>query len=214
MIPRNEIVSVNIDTATRELLVDTFTGTGRSKVIVYRDDIDTILGYIHVSELFDPSVNWKERIKPVLYAPENLMANVMMRRLLSQKRSIAIVIDEFGGTAGMLTLEDLMEEICGNIEDEHDDSRLTAREVEPGIYDFSARCEIADINERFDLEIPEDDSYQTLAGYILHTTGSIPDGGDTVEIGGYRFDILKKSASRLELIRLIVPQDDSQKKED
>jgi len=214
MIPRNEIVSVNIDTATRELLVDTFTGTGRSKVIVYREDIDTILGYIHVSELFDPSVNWKERIKPVLYAPENLMANVMMRRLLSQKRSIAIVIDEFGGTAGMLTLEDLMEEICGNIEDEHDDSRLTAREVEPGIYDFSARCEIADINERFDLEIPEDDSYQTLAGYILHTTGSIPDGGDTVEIGGYRFDILKKSASRLELIRLIVPQDDSQKKED
>ena len=214
MIPRNEIVSVNIDTATRELLVDTFTRTGRSKVIVYRDDIDTILGYIHVSELFDPSVNWKERIKPVLYAPENLMANVMMRRLLSQKRSIAIVIDEFGGTAGMLTLEDLMEEICGNIEDEHDNSRLTAREVEPGIYDFSARCEIADINERFDLEIPEDDSYQTLAGYILHTTGSIPDGGDTVEIGGYRFDILKKSASRLELIRLIVPQDDSQKKED
>lgn len=214
MIPRNEIVSVNIDTATRELLVDTFTRTGRSKVIVYRDDIDTILGYIHVSELFDPSVNWKERIKPVLYAPENLMANVMMRRLLSQKRSIAIVIDEFGGTAGMLTLEDLMEEICGNIEDEHDNSRLTAREVEPGIYDFSARCEIADINERFDLEIPEDDSYQTLAGYILHTTGSIPDGGDTVEIGGYRFDILKKSASRLELIRLIVPQDDSQKEED
>ena len=107
----------------------------------------------------------------------------------------------------MLTLEDLMEEICGNIEDEHDNSRLTAREVEPGVFDFSARCEIADINERFDLDIPEDDSYQTLAGYILHTTGSIPGQGDTVEIGGYRFDIVKKSASRLELVRLVAPVD-------
>ncbi|MDE6469001.1 MAG: hemolysin family protein, partial [Muribaculaceae bacterium] len=125
MIPRNEIVAVNIDTVTRDRLADIFTETGRSKVIVYRDDIDNIQGYIHVSELFDLDVNWKERIKPVLYAPENLMANVMMRRLLTQKRSIAIVIDEFGGTAGMLTLEDLMEEICGNIEAAHDDSHLT-----------------------------------------------------------------------------------------
>ena len=202
MIPRNEIVAVNIDTATREQLVALFTDTGRSKVIVYRDDIDTILGYIHVSEFFDPYVNWKERIKPVLYTPENLLANVMMRRLLSQKRSIAIVIDEFGGTAGMLTLEDLMEEICGNIEDEHDKSGLIAREIEPGIYDFSGRCEIADINERFGLDLPEDDSYQTVAGYILHTTGSIPEQGDTLEIHPYRFDILRKSANRLELIRV------------
>ncbi|MDE6854308.1 MAG: hemolysin family protein, partial [Muribaculaceae bacterium] len=202
MIPRNEIVAVNIDTTSRDELADIFTGTGRSKVIVYRDDIDTILGYIHVSELFDPSVDWKERIKPVLYTPENLMANIMMHRLLSQKRSIAIVIDEFGGTAGMLTLEDLMEEICGNIEDEHDKSQLTAREVEPGIYEFSGRCEIAEINERFDLEIPEDDSYQTIAGFILHNTGTIPAQDDEVIIGPFRLYILTKSASRLELIRV------------
>ncbi|MDE6206796.1 MAG: hemolysin family protein [Muribaculaceae bacterium] len=205
MIPRNEIVAINIDTGTREQLVELFTDTGRSKVIVYRDDIDTILGYIHVSELFDPGIDWKERIKPVLYTPENLLANKMMRRLLQQKRSIAIVVDEFGGTAGMLTLEDLMEEICGNIEDEHDKSGLTAREVEPGIYEFSARCEIADINERFHLELPEDDAYQTIAGYILHTTGTIPAQGDTVMIGEDRFDIVKKSAARLELIRLSRP---------
>lgn len=202
MIPRNEIVAVNIDTATRDQLVETFIQTGRSKVIVYRDDIDTIAGYIHVSELFDPSADWKERIKPVIYAPENLLANVMMHRLLSQKRSIAIVIDEFGGTSGMLTLEDLMEEICGNIEDEHDKSGLTAREVEAGVFEFSGRCEIEEINERFHLDIPEDDSYQTIAGYILHTTGSIPSQGDVVEIEPYSFDILKKSANRLELIRL------------
>ncbi len=205
MIPRNEIVAVNIDTATRDQLVETFTTTGRSKIIVYRDDIDTIMGYIHVSELFDPSVDWKERIKPVLYTPENLLANVMMRRLLTQKRSIAIVIDEFGGTAGMLTLEDLVEEICGDIEDEHDNTRLTAREVEPGVFDFSGRCEITGINEQFSLNIPEDDSYQTLAGYILHTTGTIPAKGDTIEIAPYRFDILKKSANRLELIRVVAP---------
>ena len=204
MIPRNEIVAVNIDTVSRDELASIFTSTGRSKVIVYRDDIDSIIGYIHVSELFDPSIDWKERVKPVLYTPENLKANVMMRRMLTQKRSIAIVIDEFGGTAGMLTLEDLMEEICGNIEDEHDNSRLTARETEPGVFEFSGRCEIAEINERFDLDIPEDDAYQTLAGYILHTTGTIPEQGETVLIAPYRFEILKKSANRLELIRASV----------
>lgn len=204
MIPRNEIVAIALETTSREELAAIFQSTGRSKVIVYGDDIDNIVGYIHVSELFDPSVDWKTRIKPVLYTPENLLANVMMRRLLSQKRSIAIVIDEFGGTAGMLTLEDLMEEICGNIEDEHDNSRLTARETEPGVYEFSGRCEIAEINERFDLDIPEDDSYQTLAGYILHSTGSIPAQGDTVLIGPFHFEILKKAVNRLELIRVVL----------
>lgn len=209
MIPRNEIVAVNIDGTSRDELADLFVTSGRSKIIVYRTDIDTILGYIHVSELFDPSNDWREHIKPVLYAPENLMANTMMRRLLQQKRSIAIVVDEFGGTAGMLTLEDLMEEICGNIEDEHDTTRLTAKKVADGIFEFSGRCEIAEINERFDLEIPEDDAYQTLAGYILHTTGTIPSQGQTVMEQGYRFDILRKSANRLELIRvsLALPED-------
>ncbi len=208
MIPRNEIVAVNIDEATRSELVELFVKTGRSKILVFRNDIDNIMGYIHVSELFDPSVDWKERIKPVLYTPENLMANTMMRRLLQQKRSIAIVIDEFGGTAGMLTLEDLMEEICGDIEDEHDTNSLTAKEVEPGVYEMSARCEIAEINEHFHLNLPEDDSYQTIAGYILHTTGTIPAEGASVMIDNLRFDILKKSDNRLELIRMTASTDE------
>ena len=212
MIPRNEIVAVNIDTVSRDELASIFTSTGCSKVIVYRDDIDSIIGYIHVSELFDPTIDWKEQIKPVLYTPENMLANVMMRRLLTQKRSIAIVIDEFGGTAGMLTLEDLMEEICGNIEDEHDNSRLTARETEPGVFEFSGRCEIAEINERFDLDIPEAAAYQTLAGYILHTTGTIPAQGESVLIAPYRFEILKKSANRLELIRAFVDNEPKDEK--
>ena len=203
LIPRNEIVAVNIDTVTREELSALFTSSGRSKIIVFRGDIDSVVGYIHVSELFDPSVDWHNRIKPVLYAPENLMANVMMRRLLQQKRSIAVVVDEFGGTAGMLTLEDLVEEIFGNIEDEHDNSRLTARELAEGIYEFSGRCEIADINERFNLDIPESDDYQTLAGYILCSTGTIPAQGDSVVLEPYRFEIIRKSANRLELIRIV-----------
>jgi len=202
MTPRNEIVAVNIDTTTREELSEMFTRTGRSKILVYHDDIDSIEGYIHVSELFDPTKDWKEHIKPVLFAPENLMANTMMRRLLQQKRSIAVVVDEFGGTAGMLTLEDLMEEICGNIEDEHDTTKYTAREVEPGVFEFSGRCEIAEINERFHLDIPEDDSYQTIAGFVLHSTGTIPEQDASVSIGQYRLDIVKKSAARIDLIRL------------
>lgn len=202
MIPRNEIVAVNIDTVSREELSDLFTSSGRSKIIVFREDIDDVLGYIHVSELFDPSVDWKERVKPILFAPETLMAKKMMRRLLAEKRSMAIVVDEFGGTAGLVTLEDLVEEIFGDINDEHDRSRLVAKEVAPGIYEFSGRTEVEFINERYHLDIPEDDEYQTLAGYILFSTGAIPAEGSTVEIGNMRMDILKKSASRLELIRL------------
>lgn len=205
MLPRNEIVAVNIDTVTRAELVDMFTRTGRSKIIVYRDDIDTILGYLHVSELFTPDADWRSNIKEVIYAPETLLANKMMRRLLAEKRSIAIVVDEFGGTAGMVTLEDLVEEIFGDIRDEHDTTSLISRQVAPGIYEFSGRCEIESINDQYHLDIAEDDDYQTIAGYIMHTTGTIPEQGATVMLGDLRFDILKKTASRLELIRVTAP---------
>ena len=202
MIPRNEIVGVDIDETDREELSALFTSSGRSKIIVYREDIDNALGYIHVSELFHPEADWKERLKEVVFAPETLLANTMMRRLLAEKRSIAIIVDEFGGTAGMVTLEDLVEEIFGDIQDEHDNMQLTEREVAPGIYEFSGRSEIAHLNETFHLDIPEDDEYQTLAGYILSKTGSIPERGATVMLDDFKLDILEKSANRLELIRL------------
>ena len=205
MTPRNELVAVNLDTTTRADLSELFTTSGRSKIIVYKDDIDNIVGYIHVSEMFNVDTDWTERIKPVLFAPENLMANKMMRRLLQQKKSIAVVIDEFGGTAGIISLEDLVEEIFGDIQDEHDTSGLVDREVAPGIYEFSGRCEIATINEEHHLDLPEDDDYQTLAGYILHATGEIPAKGETVMLGELRFDILSTTANRLELIRLTLP---------
>ena len=208
MIPRNEIVAAKSD-ITYEELSKLFTSSGRSKILVYREDIDDIIGYIHVSELFDPSSDWHKNIKPVLYAPEALLANKMMRRLLNEKRSMAIVVDEFGGTAGLVTLEDLVEEIFGDIQDEHDKAAPTARDLGGGIYEFSGRCEIAELNDTYHLDIPEDDDYQTLAGYIIHNTGAIPEKGETVTLGNLSIEILRKSAARIELLRVTrIPSDE------
>ncbi len=202
MTPRNEIAAIDIDDTTTEELSEMFTKTGRSKILVYRRHIDDIVGYIHVSELFNPLVDWRRQIKEVIFAPETLMANKMMRRLLQEKRSMAVVVDEFGGVAGLVTLEDLVEEIFGDIQDEHDKTKLTMRNVSEGVYEFSGRCEIAAINETFGLDLPESDDYQTLAGYLLQATGAIPAQDQEVQIGANIFRILKKTATRLELIRL------------
>ncbi|MCI9285526.1 MAG: HlyC/CorC family transporter [Muribaculaceae bacterium] len=202
MAPRNELVAVDIDDTTREELSDLFTSSGRSKILVYKDDIDNVVGYVHVSELFDPSSDWKANIKEVLYAPETLLANTMMRRLLSEKRSMAVVVDEFGGTAGLVTLEDLVEEIFGDIQDEHDKNGLTAIEIAPGVYEFSGRIEVRTLRDDYRLDIPEDDEYQTLAGYIIHETGTLPAEGERVEIGELLFTIKERSATRLDLVRV------------
>lgn len=202
MIPRNEIVAVNIDTTTRAELSQLFTSSGRSKILVYRHDIDTVMGYIHVSELLHPETDWKENLKPVIFAPESLLANKMMRRLLAEKRSLAVVVDEFGGTAGMVTLEDLMEEILGDIQDEHDRNNVVARRLADGTFEFSGRIEVDRLREQFGLDIPESDDYQTLAGYILNTTGSIPAEGDEIILSPYTFNIARSSATKLELIRV------------
>lgn len=202
MTPRNEIVAVDINDTTTAELSALFTRTGRSKILVYKDDIDNVQGYIHVSELFHPGEDWKKKIKPVPFAPGTLLANKMMRRLLQEKRSMAVVVDEFGGMAGLVTLEDLVEEIFGDIQDEHDRQRLVMRRTGDNTFEISGRCEIVDINEAFHLEIPESDEYQTLAGYIFTSTGSIPDAGTCLTLDGIEYTILKKTATRLQLIRL------------
>ena len=202
MLPRNEIVAVNIATATRDELVKLFTQSGRSKIVVFADDIDNVLGYIHVSELFNPESDWHERIKPVIFAPETLLANKLMRRLLSEKRSMAIVVDEFGGTAGLVTLEDLVEEIFGDIRDEHDTTGEMVRRTADGAYECSGRVEIETLRETYHIDIPEDDDYQTLAGYILFNAGCIPQQGETLVIGTHSFEIKRRTATRLELIRI------------
>ena len=203
MIPRNEIVAVPIKSTSREELSALFTSSGRSKILVYDDDIDSVLGYIHVSELLRPGVDWTESLKPVLFAPESLMANKMMRRLLAEKRSLAVVVDEFGGTSGMVTLEDLVEEILGDIQDEHDRSNVVARRLSDGLFELSGRVEIQQMREQFGIDITESDDYQTLAGYILYCTGTIPTQGDEVEISPYRFRIISSSATKLELIQVV-----------
>ena len=212
MVPRNEMVAVNIDTTDREQLSRRFTQSGLSKIVVYRDDIDNVLGYIHVSELFTPQNNWKECIKPVIFAPETMLANKMMQSLLKEKRSMAVVIDEFGGTAGIVTLEDLVEEIFGEIEDEHDHNRRIACQTAEGVYEFSGRMEIEEINEKFHLDIPESDEYQTIAGYILFNLEEIPAQGESMVLDGMKITILKKSAARLELVQVDTNADDEAEK--
>lgn len=202
MAPRNELVAVDLEETDREQLSELFTSSGRSKILVYRDDIDNVVGYVHVSELFDPESDWKKNIKEVLYAPETLLANTMMRRLLSEKRSMAVVVDEFGGTAGLVTLEDLVEEIFGDIQDEHDKNGITATEIAPGVYEFSGRIEVRTLRDEFRIDIPEDDEYQTLAGYIMHETGSLPAQGERIEIDDIIYTIQSRTATRLDLIRV------------
>lgn len=205
MAPRNELVAVDLEDTTRDQLSELFTSSGRSKILVYHDDIDNVVGYVHVSELFDPKSDWKQHIKEVLYAPETLLANTMMRRLLSEKRSMAVVVDEFGGTAGLVTLEDLVEEIFGDIQDEHDKNGITATEVSPGVFEFSGRIEVRTLRDDFRLDIPEDDEYQTLAGYIIHETGSLPAQGEKIIIDDLTFTILSRTSTRLDLIRIQSP---------
>ena len=204
MVPRNEIIGVDIADTTREQLVELFTRSGLSKLVVYHDDVDNVLGFIQVSELFVTDVNWKDQVKPVLFAPETMLAKQMMQNLLKEKRSMAIVVDEFGGTAGMVTLEDLVEEIFGDIEDEHDRRRLVSRKIDENTFEFSGRIEIEQVNETYHLDLPESDDYQTLAGLLMHHLGAIPAEGECVDIGNFKFTVLKKVGPRLELIRLVM----------
>ncbi len=211
MVPRNEIVAVDVEDTTREDLVKLFTRSGLSKIVVYKENIDNVIGFIQVSELFVTDVDWKTRLKPVVFAPETLLARKMMQQLMGEKRSMAIVLDEFGGTSGMVTLEDLVEEIFGEIEDEHDRNQLVARQLSDTSYEFSGRMEIEEINERFHLDIPESDDYQTLAGYLLNENEAIPNVGEVFDLPPYRFTIERKTAARIELIKVDVFEGEEKK---
>lgn len=202
MIPRNEIVGVPLQTTTKKELMQKFVQTGLSKIVVYESDINDVRGYIHVAEMFTGGDRWQERIKPVVFVPDTMLADKLMQRLLKEHRSMAIAIDEFGSTAGLVTLEDMVEEIFGEIEDEHDHKRIIVRPLPGGDYEISGRAEINYLNEQYDLDLRVSDDYHTLAGYILHNLEALPEQGDTFTIGEYEFKIMAMSATRIELIRL------------
>lgn len=202
MTPRNEVVAVPLEGTTREALTELFIRTGLSKIVVFREDIDDVAGYIHVSELFNTDADWRLKIKKVLFTPETMLANKMMRRMMAEKRSMAIVVDEFGGMAGLVTLEDLVEEIFGEIEDEHDRKHIVARSIGVDAYIFSGRAEISAINEEFGLNIRESEQYHTIAGYILDCLEALPRQGEVFEIANLKFTIKKMSTTRIELLKV------------
>lgn len=205
MIPRNEIVAVSIDDTSRDKLIKLFISTGLSKIVVYKEDIDDVIGYIHVSELFVADRDWTTRLKPVIFTPETMLANKMMRRMLSEKKSLAIVIDEFGGTAGLVTLEDLVEEIFGEIEDEHDRKKSIGQQISESEWLFSGRAEISSINEEYNLDIKEGEDYHTIAGFLLDNLEAFPEVDRSYEIDGLLYTVKKMSATRIEEVNVRRP---------
>ena len=201
IVPRNEIVACEYGDSLQELK-NKFIETGLSKVLIYKDNIDNIIGYIHSSELFFNPKDWTTRIREVLLVPETMAANKLMRQLMQEKKGVAIVVDEFGGISGMLTLEDLVEEIFGDIEDEHDVKTYVARKISEKEYLLSGRVEIDSLNEKFDLDLPESDEFVTVAGYILHHYQNFPKVNETIVIDKYSFKIIRMTSTKIDLVRM------------
>ena len=201
MIPRTEIVAIDIDTTPKELS-KIFSETGLSKILVYHDHIDDILGYVHSFELFKKPQNIKKVLMPVVFVPETMHAKDVLNILTRKRKSIAVVIDEYGGTSGIITVEDIIEELFGEIEDEHDSVELIEEELGEDHFRFSARLEVDYLNEMFKLDLPEGENYETLGGLIVNFTEEIPEKDETVEIDGYAFKILEVSNTKIELVEL------------
>lgn len=205
IVPRTELDAVSIDTPL-EVLKNQFVESGHSKIIVYREDIDDIVGFVHSSEMFriKPGDDWTKSIREIPIVPETMTAQRLMKQFMQEKKSMAVVVDEFGGTSGIVTLEDLMEEVFGEIEDEHDSNNYTAKDLGNGEYLLSARLEIETINERFDLDLPESEEYLTLGGLILHKYQSFPKLNEVVRFGHWECKIVEKTTTKIELVRLKV----------
>jgi len=203
IVPRTEIIACDTTTTIDELR-SKFIETGLSKIIIYKNNIDDIIGYIHSSELFKHPEDWTQQIQNISIVPETMTANKLMKLLMHDKKSIAIVVDEFGGTAGIVTLEDIVEEIFGEIEDEHDMKSHIAKKVSDDEYILSGRIEIDTLNETFNLDLPESDDYVTIAGFILHFYQRFPKLNETIEIDKYTFKIIKVTATKIELVRMKV----------
>ena len=203
MVPRTEIIAIE-DDASMEELMDLFVEKGISKIIVYQDDIDNITGYIHSSEMFKEPDHWQECIRQLPIVPETMNANKLMKLFKQQKKSLAVVVDEFGGTSGIVALEDLVEQIFGEIEDEHDTTSYVAKEIGKNEYVLSGRLDIEKANELFALDLPESDEYQTIGGLILHQHQSIPKAHEIITFNKLQFRMIKVTATKIELVKLKV----------
>lgn len=203
IVPRTEIVAVDISQPLEELKA-LFIESGCSKLIVYDGDVDNILGFIHSSEMFrlKNGEPWKNHIREVPIVPESMNAQKLMQTLMQQNISLAVVVDEFGGTSGICTLEDLVEEIFGDIEDEHDQQSYIARQLPNGEYEISARLEVERANELLNLDLPESEEYLTVGGLILHEVQRFPKLNEIVTFGHYEFKIIKNTSTKIELVRL------------
>ena len=202
-VPRTEIIAIEDDASVEELM-DLFVEKGISKIIVYNDNIDNIIGYIHSSEMFMEPDNWQQCIRQLPIVPETMNAHKLMKLFMQQKKSLAVVVDEFGGTSGIVAMEDLVEQIFGEIEDEHDTTTYVAKAVSNNEYVLSGRLDIEKANELFDLELPESDEYQTVGGLILHHHQSIPKAHEIITLNKFQFRMIKVTATKIELVKLKV----------
>ena len=204
MVPRTEVNAVDVNDCTVDELMQKFVESGNSKIIVYEGDIDHVIGYIHSSEMFRNRDNWRQCVCKMPFVPETMAAQKLMHIFLQQKKSLGVVIDEFGGTSGIVSLEDIVEEIFGDIEDEHDSTKYIATQVGDNEYMLSARLEIDKVNDLFDLGLPESDDYKTVGGFILHEYQSFPKLNEVITIGRYEFRIIKSTMTKIELVKLKV----------
>lgn len=206
MVPRNEIAVLDINSDV-ETLRRKFVETGFSRILFYEGNKDNIVGYVHTSAIFQKARSIKPFLKNVLIVPDTMAANRLLSRFIREHRSIALVVDEFGGTAGLVTSEDILEEIFGEIEDEHDTSAIVDKKVNERLYIFSGRLEIDSINEKYRLNLPDSDAYETLAGFILSHHESIPKAGDVIRIDRFSIKILKATTTKIELVHLSLLED-------
>ncbi len=205
MVPRAEITAVDQSIALKELY-DLFVSTGFSKILVYKDTIDDIIGYVHAFELFKKPKKIQHALLPVAFVPEPMPVNKVLKVLTKQHKSIAVVLDEYGGTAGIVTLEDIVEELFGEIEDEHDHVQLYEKQLSENRFEFSARLEVDYLNKTYQLNLPEDEFYETLGGLIVFNTEEIPEKNAKIEIAGYTMTIKNVASNKIERIVVEVPE--------
>ena len=203
MIPRTEIVAVELNESI-ENLIATFVSSGFSKILIYNENIDDILGYVHSFDMFKKPKNIKEVLIPIVNIPETIQINEVLNILTRKRKSMAVVLDEYGGTSGIVTLEDIVEELFGEIEDEHDKDNFIEEQLSETEYLFSARLEVEYLNETYHLEIPESEEYETLGGFIVLHNEGIPTQGELIQIPPFSFVIEACSQTKIETVRLVV----------